>query len=62
MAKKMCEICGKNPVTVPNRDHQGRLVNRVCSSCHVLRLAGDWKRIMELRKIRSIKGTWEDLE
>ena len=50
MAKKMCEICGKNPATVPDRDRPGRLINRVCSSCHALRLAGDWNRILELRE------------
>jgi len=30
----------------------GRLINRVCSSCHQLRLAGDMKRILELREKR----------
>jgi hypothetical protein len=30
----------------------GRLINRVCSSCHALRLAGDMKRILELRERR----------
>ena len=50
MSKKMCEICGKNPATVPDRERMGRLINRVCSSCHALRLAGDWKRIIFLRE------------
>lgn len=50
MAKKMCEICGANPATVPDRERMGRLINRVCISCHVLRLAGDMERIMEMRK------------
>ena len=50
MAKKMCEICGERPATVPDRERMGRLINRVCSSCHALRLAGDMKRILELRE------------
>lgn len=52
MAKKMCEICGEKPATVPDRQRLGRLINRVCSSCHALRLAGDMKRIMELHEKR----------
>lgn len=50
MAKKMCEICGEKPATVPDRERMGRLINRVCSSCHALRLAGDLKRILELHE------------
>ena len=50
--KKLCEICGENPATVPDRERMGRLINRVCSSCHALRLAGDMKRIMELYEQR----------
>ena len=49
MAKKMCEICGEKPATVPDRERAGRLTNRVCQSCHALRLAGDMKRILEQR-------------
>lgn len=49
MTKKMCEICGKNPAAVPDRERMGRLIKRVCSSCHSLRLAGDMKKILELR-------------
>ena len=52
MAKKMCEICGEKPATVPDRERMGRLINRVCSSCHALRLAGDMKRILELHEKR----------
>ena len=52
MAKKMCEICGEKPATVPDRERMGRLINRVCSSCHALRLAGDMKRILELHERR----------
>lgn len=52
MAKKKCEICGENPATVPDRERIGRLINRVCSTCHALRLAGDLKRIDELHEQR----------
>jgi len=52
VAKKMCEICGEKPATVPDRERMGRLINRVCSSCHALRLAGDMKRILELHEKR----------
>ena len=56
MAKKMCEICGEKPATVPDRERMGRLINRVCSSCHTLRLAGDMKRIMELHEQRRARN------
>jgi hypothetical protein len=58
MAKKLCEICGEKPATVPDRERIGRLINRVCSSCHGLRLAGDMQKIMELHKERQerLKG------
>ena len=52
MARKMCEICGEKPASVPDRERMGRLINRVCLSCHALRLAGDMKQIMELREKR----------
>lgn len=55
MAKKLCDICGDRPATVPDRERMGRLINRVCSSCHALRLAGDMQRILELRKKREAK-------
>ena len=55
MGKKMCEICGKEPATVPDRERPGRLINRVCRSCHTLRLAGDMKRILELRDKRRME-------
>ncbi len=48
MAKKMCELCGEHPATVPDRARMGRLVNRVCARCHGLRLAGDMRTILEL--------------
>jgi hypothetical protein len=54
MGKKLCEICGKNPATVPDRECMGRLINRVCSSCHALRLAGDMKRIIALQRGRDM--------
>lgn len=57
MAKKMCEICGENPATVPDRERPGRLINRVCSSCHSLRLRGDMTMILKLiekRRSRNI--------
>ncbi len=43
---KMCEICGKNRATVPDRERMGRLINRVCSPCHSLRLRGDIVRAL----------------
>lgn len=49
---KMCEICGKNPATVPNREQMGRLINRVCGCCHAARLRGDMAYIMECYKNR----------
>ena len=58
MAKKMCKICGERPATVPDREQMGRRINRVCSSCHALRLAGDMNRILELHeKRRQADGT-----
>ena len=57
MANKMCEICGKKRATVPDRERIGRLINRVCSSCRALRLAGDIKRILELRRLASSDST-----
>ena len=57
MSKKLCEICGKNPATVPDRNYGniGRIVNRICSDCHGLRLRGDMKRIIELQAERQKK-------
>jgi hypothetical protein len=62
MAKKICEICGKNPATVPDRERMGRPINRVCSSCHSLRLIGDMKRIMELREKNRAQRELERLQ
>jgi hypothetical protein len=49
---KMCEICGKNPATIPDREQIGRLINRVCGVCHSARLRGDMVHIMECHKKR----------
>lgn len=47
---KLCEVCHKRPATVPDRNRTGRLINRVCSSCHRDRLAGDLRRGMTARR------------
>ena len=52
MAKKMCNVCGKNPATVPDRNRLGRPINKVCSSCHALLLKADFARIAMLRAAR----------
>ena len=54
--KKMCEVCGVDPATVPDRDRPGRLINRVCSKCHGARLSGDMKYILQKRKERREKA------
>ncbi|MCI0527847.1 MAG: hypothetical protein L0Y56_10465 [Nitrospira sp.] len=61
MAKKMCEICGDNPATVPDRERVGRLINRLCSLCHALRLAGDMRKILQLREKRGASQTIKEL-
>lgn len=43
MSKKMCEICGKKPATVPDRERGGKPINRICSECHAERLRADIK-------------------
>ena len=53
--KKMCELCREKPATVPDRSQVGRPINRVCSSCHALRLSGDMKRIFDLQQKRQMK-------
>lgn len=57
MAKKLCEICGTSPATVPDRNRPGRLINRVCGRCHGLRLAGDVREIMRLHEQRRQRAT-----
>jgi hypothetical protein len=56
MPRKMCELCGKNPATVPDRNRMGRPINRVCGSCHGLRLAGDMARILQIRAERAAES------
>lgn len=46
MSKKVCEKCGRNPATVPDRDRPGRPINRVCQTCHSALLRGDLQSIM----------------
>ena len=41
MSKKMCEVCGKNPAEVPDRERMGRPINRICLECHAKRLKMD---------------------
>lgn len=43
---KMCELCGKEPAAVPDRERMGRPINRICSRCHGQRLRGDLSRIV----------------
>ena len=56
MAKKLCEICGKNPATVPDRERMGRLINRVCTACHSMRLRGDIEAIMRARAEKAARS------
>lgn len=50
---KMCELCGENPATLPDRERMGRPIKRVCSRCHSARLRGDLQHILnEARKKR----------
>lgn len=55
MGKKMCRICGEKPATVPDREKIGRLINRVCKSCHSKRLHGDVKAIIK-EKSKPLEG------
>lgn len=52
MSNKLCELCRNAPATVPDRNRTGRLVNRVCSSCHAARLRGDLANIVAERNRR----------
>lgn len=47
MSKKLCEVCGVNKATIPDRNRQGRPINRLCSECHGKRLAGDFAAVAE---------------
>jgi|HigsolmetaAR201D_1030396.scaffolds.fasta_scaffold27742_3 hypothetical protein len=57
MAKKLCEICGTSPATVPIWTWPGRLINRVCGRCHGLWLAKDVREIMRLHEQRRQRTT-----
>lgn len=50
MPKKMCEICKEEPATVPDRERMGRLINRICHTCHAKRLSSDLARILKGHK------------
>jgi hypothetical protein len=52
--RKMCELCGKKPATVPDRERMGRLINRVCSDCHAGRLRGDLHQILASRQLHDL--------
>ena len=58
---KMCELCGNNPATVPDRNRQGRPVKRICGVCHAVRLRQDVEHVLELRAARQAK-TENELE
>ena len=49
MPKKMCEICNKETASVPDRERMGKLINRVCRTCHAKRLTSDLAGILERR-------------
>lgn len=53
--RKMCELCGKKPATVPDRERMGRLINRVCSDCHADRLRGDLHQVMAAHRLREAR-------
>jgi RNA polymerase-binding transcription factor DksA len=50
--KKMCEICGKNPAEVPDRERKGRPINRLCLECHTKRLKTDMAQSLFMQKKR----------
>lgn len=50
MSKKMCEICGKNPAEVPDRERMGRPINRICGECHAKRLKTDMAQSLFMQK------------
>lgn len=45
--KRMCNICGENPATVPDRERIGRPIKRVCGECHRKRLREDMEHILK---------------
>lgn len=50
---KLCEVCGVNKATIPDRNRMGRPINRVCSTCHSARLRGDLEYIVKVREERN---------
>jgi hypothetical protein len=44
---KLCEKCGENPASVPDRNRMGRPIKRICFGCHSAMLAGDMQRIVD---------------
>ena len=64
---KICEACGVNPATVPDRNRMGRPIKRICRECHSKRLAGDVVAVFESflgRKLGPVvaAGTSDDEE
>lgn len=45
--KKICEVCKARPATVPDRYKMpGRMTNRICGACQLLRLRRDMVEIV----------------
>lgn len=51
-SKRACEVCRQRPATMPDRNRMGRLTPRICVECHLERLRGDMRRIVEVRTKR----------
>lgn len=47
---KLCEQCGKQPATTPDRNKPGRAIKRICGQCHRNRLMDDLITILENNK------------
>jgi hypothetical protein len=43
---KLCELCQERPASIPDRNREGRPINRICSQCHRIRLAGDLRNVL----------------
>jgi len=53
---KLCEKCGKNPATLPDRNRMGRPIKRICSECHSELLRGDLERVLtNMKKVMQEK-------
>jgi hypothetical protein len=53
---KLCEKCGKNPATLPDRNRMGRPIKRICSECHSGLLRGDLERVLNnMKKVMAEK-------